>query len=248
MQAHALVECFARRFALKVNRHAMAAASWSRGVWQGLSSHNSGTRLACADFRGRAQWFTLPLVGEDRTETGRHRVSVAEAARILDTTAEAIRSRIKRGTLSSTKEGASVYVLLSPDQMALGQRPYNARTTDQSQYERDALMSEMRGRIEDLRVQLESERAAHAEARRLLAAALERIPPQLEAPQEPSESPPEPTEQPGRVGPQTPLREAPQSTWESLGEEPERAEPRSTAVEAQEGAERRSLWQRLFGG
>jgi hypothetical protein len=122
-------------------------------------------------------------VGEDRTETGRQRVSVAEAARILDTTAEAIRSRIKRGTLPSTKEGSKVYVLLSPDQTPLGQRPGDAQTTDhQTQFERDVLISEMRGRIEDLRVQLESERAAHAEARRLLAAALERIPPQLKAP------------------------------------------------------------------
>jgi ferric-dicitrate binding protein FerR (iron transport regulator) len=51
-----------------------------------------------------------------------------------------------------------------------------------------ALISEMRGRIEDLREQLQAERQAHAEARRLLAAALERIPPQLEAPESP-ESP-----------------------------------------------------------
>jgi len=49
-------------------------------------------------------------------------------------------------------------------------------------------MSEMRGRIEDLREQLEAERQAHAEARRLLAAALERIPPQIEASQEERES------------------------------------------------------------
>jgi hypothetical protein len=40
----------------------------------------------------------------------------------------------------------------------------------------------MRGRIEDLRVQLEADGAAHSEARRLLMAALERIPPQLEPP------------------------------------------------------------------
>jgi hypothetical protein len=124
----------------------------------------------------------------DQPETGRHRVSVAEAARILDTSAEAVRGRIKRGTLPSVKEGHTVYVLLSADQILLGQRPGADQTTDQSPYERDALISEMRGRIEDLRLQLEAERADHAEARRLLAAALERIPPQLEAPSEPRES------------------------------------------------------------
>jgi hypothetical protein len=185
-------------------------------------------------------------VGEDRTETGRHRVSVAEAAGILDTTAEAIRSRVKRGTLPSTKEGSKVYVLLSSDQMPLGQRPGDAQTTDQTQYERDALISEMRGRIEDLRIQLEAERAGHAEARRLLAAALERIPPQLEAPPEAPEAPETATEQPGRVGPQTPLREAPQSTWESLREEPERADTRSSGEAAQEPAQR-PWWRRMFG-
>jgi hypothetical protein len=43
------------------------------------------------------------------------RYTVAEATRILDTTAEAVRSRIKRGTLESVKDGATVYVLLSAD-------------------------------------------------------------------------------------------------------------------------------------
>ena len=63
-----------------------------------------------------------------------------------------------------------------------------------------------------------------AEARRLLAAALERIPPQLEAPQEP----------PG--GPQ------------SAGEGADRAEePRSSTGGAQEGAEPRCWWRRVFG-
>jgi hypothetical protein len=164
----------------------------------------------------------------DQPETGRHRVSVAEAARFLDTSAEAVRGRIKRGTLPSVKEGASVYVLLSADQMPLGQRPDADQTTDQSQYERDALISEMRGRIEDLRLQLESERAAHSEARRLLAAALERIPPQLEAPSEAPEAPETATPEPGRVGPQT--------TIEGPQEPTERPQ------------ERRGLWQRLFGG
>jgi hypothetical protein len=41
---------------------------------------------------------------------------VAEAARLLNTSAEAIRSRVKRGTLESIKEGKTVYVLLDTDQ------------------------------------------------------------------------------------------------------------------------------------
>ena len=72
--------------------------------------------------------------------------------------------------------------------------------------------------IDTLREQLEAERQAHAEARRLLAAALERIPPQIEAP-ESSESEAGPTTTP--------------------------TEPRGGA---QEGAQRRPWWRRVFGG
>jgi hypothetical protein len=190
----------------------------------------------------------MPLVGEDQTQTGRHRVSVGEAAGILGTTAEGVRGRIKRGTLQSVKEGRKVYVLLSADQMAAERQPAIDQTTDQAQP--DALLEalgEMRAQVRFLREQLQAEWRANEENRRLLAAALERIP-AIEAPAEPGESPETATEQPGRVGAQTPLSEAPQSTWESLGEEPEGTDTRSSGEEAQEGAERRSLWRRLFGG
>jgi len=127
-------------------------------------------------------------VGEDRTETGR-RVNVAEAARILDTTAEAVRSRIKRGTLQSVKEGAHVYVLLRPDQTPPEQGPGAHQSTDQTRP--DALLEAKDETIALLRLQLEAERQAHAEARRLLMAALERIPPQLEPPHEVARESPE---------------------------------------------------------
>jgi hypothetical protein len=108
------------------------------------------------------------------------RVTLRQAAEILGVSKEAVRKRVIRGTLRSEtgEEGRRyVYVDTGGDESATG--------------EGDALISEMRGRIEDLREQLQVERQAHAEARRLLAAALERIPPQLEAP---TETPPEPRE------------------------------------------------------
>jgi hypothetical protein len=77
--------------------------------------------------------------------------------------------------------------------------------------------------IDTLREQLEAERQAHAEARRLLMAALERIPPQIEAPQEATDAP------------------------ETVEQEPERAEPHPATGRAQEGAQRRSWWRRMFG-
>jgi hypothetical protein len=99
----------------------------------------------------------------------RRRVDLREAAEILETSVDAVRKRIQRGTLESEKADGKVYVWLDD----------GAPRSDT-----DALISEMRAHNETLREQLEVERQAHAEARRLLAAALERIPPQLEPPRE----------------------------------------------------------------
>ena len=45
------------------------------------------------------------------------RVTVREAAEILGTTVEGVRSRIKRGSLESMRVEGTVYVLLTPDQV-----------------------------------------------------------------------------------------------------------------------------------
>jgi DNA-directed RNA polymerase specialized sigma24 family protein len=42
---------------------------------------------------------------------------VQEAAEILGTTVEGVRSRIKRGSLESMRVEGTVYVLLTPDQV-----------------------------------------------------------------------------------------------------------------------------------
>jgi hypothetical protein len=101
----------------------------------------------------------------------------------------------------------------------VGGRVYVLLSADQESEQTPDHTAEL---IRTLQEQLAAERPAHAEARRLLMAALERIPPQLEAPQEAPESP------------------------ETVEDAPARAEPRSSAREAQEGAERRPWWQRLF--
>jgi hypothetical protein len=163
-------------------------------------------------------------VGDDRTETGR-RVSVAEAARILDTTAEAIRSRIKRGTLQSVKEDNTVYVLLRPDQTPPEQGPGADQSTDQTRP--DALLEAKDETIALLRLQLEAERQAHAEARRLLMAALERIPPQLEPPVD-------------RGDPQE-AREAPATAAPPSGS----VEVHPSVERSQEPAQPRSWWRRI---
>jgi hypothetical protein len=162
-------------------------------------------------------------------DMGRYRVTIQEAAERLGVKETAIRKRIERGSLQKEKgEDGRVYVFIdappTEDRDTSNDAAYDA--SHPAGY--DALISEMRGRMEDLRMQLEAERQGHAEARRLLAAALERIPPQLDAPAEtPSDAPGSPesaTPQPGRVGPQAEVG-APQ-----------------------EGAEPVPWWRRVFGG
>ena len=161
-------------------------------------------------------------MGEDRSQTSRQRVTVAQAAEILGVTVEAVRGRIKRKKLEHERHSGTVYVLLPADQMPTGRQPGDDQTTDQPQSDSTALISAKDETIATLRDQLEAERQAHAEARRLLMAALERIPPQLE---ESSER---------RFSPQT------------VEEEPERAESRPATGEAQEGV-RRPWWRKLIG-
>ena len=92
---------------------------------------------------------------------------------------------------------------------------------------RDALISEMHAHDETLREQLGAEPQAHsAEARRLLTAALERIP-AIEAPEEESVD-----------------------AAETVEQEPEESEPRSTTGGAREPVQRpqeQSWWRRVFG-
>jgi predicted ArsR family transcriptional regulator len=127
-------------------------------------------------------------VGEDRPKTSR-RVTVAEAAEILGVSVEAVRGRIKRGTLEAERTPEGVFVLLAANQ-----------STDQGAYQTVSaaeFIEEMRDRIRDLREQLASERRANEENRRIIAALTQRIP-EIEAPASPEtrESPETPSEDP----------------------------------------------------
>jgi cell division protein FtsB len=130
----------------------------------------------------------------DQGSTGRgtrQRLTVGQAAQALGLTVDAVRSRVKRGTIEHERQGGRVYVLLSADQG----RPGHDQATDQATDQGAGQAPEDRTAelIATLREQLQAERAAHSEARRLLAAALERIPSAIEAPsdsQAPPDSPP----------------------------------------------------------
>jgi hypothetical protein len=173
-------------------------------------------------------------VGEDQSQTGRQRVSVAQASEILGVTVEAVRGRIKRGTLEHERHSGTVYVLLDADQMPTGHQPGDDQTTDQLQSDSTALISAKDETIATLREQLEAERSAHAEARRLLLEALTKIPTAIEAPSETREAP-------------EPVEEDPERGW------PWSSGPPSDAPSAQEPIQRpqsgglRGLRRRLLG-
>ena len=112
---------------------------------------------------------------------------MAEAADALGLTVDAVRSRVKRGTIDHVRVGSRVYVLLGADAHP-GLDQDTAQVSDQEAGESEDRIAEL---IATLWEQLQAERQAHTEARRLLAAALERIP-AIEASLEASETADEP--------------------------------------------------------
>src|SRR5215208_2341829 len=158
--------------------------------------------------------------GADQTEP-QQRFTVAEAAEVLQLSAEAVRSRIKRGSLQSVKDGNTVYVLLDTEQA----RPTPAQTSDQTM----ALITSLQDQVAYLRAELARREDTHLEESRrkdsIIAALTQRIP-EIEAP-----ASPEP-------------RESPQTVDEAS----EGREPRSYASGAQESVQRRSWWRRIIGG
>ncbi len=164
-------------------------------------------------------------MGEGRTDEpqANQRLTVAQAAAALGITEGAVRSRIKRGTLPTTKEGGAVFVLLGG-----GTAPTNPGVpVDQSE-----LVEALREQIADLREQLAEANAANRENRRIIAGLTSRIP-ELQAA--------DPTEPPG--GPQT-------AAEASEGAEPRSAmrEAQEATERAEAGGERRPWWRRILGG
>jgi hypothetical protein len=155
-------------------------------------------------------------------EAGR-KLTVSEAAESLDISPDAVRSRIKRRTLPTVREGGRVFVALgSTDRLTDRPRP-TTRPSEDSGEER--LYQEMSDRIRYLERQVEEEREARRRADTLLARLMDRMP-EIKAPAEPS-----PDE-----------RESPEMVEE------EQARPASRpAGEAQEGVQR-PWWRRMFRG
>ena len=136
----------------------------------------------------------MSAMGNDRTPPVR-RTTVAEAAEVLGISAEAVRGRIRRGTLPVEREGRTVYVLLedTPENRTTSDQ---SRTTDDRTSDRtDALIAELQDRVRSLE-------DANRENRRIIAALTSRIP-AIEAPEEARESLETEAEEAERVEPRS---------------------------------------------
>jgi hypothetical protein len=125
----------------------------------------------------------------------------------------AVRNRLSREPLPSTKEDGMVYVQLPADMSRDADRDTYDTPDGMPPSDSDVLTSELRDRLRYVEGQLEAERQAHAEARRIIAGLVERIP-AIEAPAETPES------------------------SETVEGDPEREAPRSDAGGAQEPVQR----------
>ena len=150
-----------------------------------------------------------PTTDQPTSKTTDQRVTVADAALLLGISEDAVRSRLRRGTLRRETGGdGTVLVVLSTDRPASNQRPTDDRLTNQqndrqttaqpidghadrrggSETDRDELVEALRDDVAHLRDQLDRERDASAELRRIVAGLVQRVP-ELEAAPEPRNAP-----------------------------------------------------------
>jgi hypothetical protein len=153
------------------------------------------------------------------------RVSVAEAAVLLDLSEAAVRSRLKRGTLrkEKAKDGTVLVVLgtgASPDRPTNSTVRPNDRSSTGQPADQGDLAEALRDQVVFLRQQLEEEREANRENRRIIAGLVQRVP-ELGPAQEPRE---------GHV---------------TDSEEPNKGT--AAPSEQQETSQRRSWWRAFFG-
>jgi hypothetical protein len=180
-----------------------------------------GRDLRCWSMRSAADTST------DRLAT------VVEAADILGITPDAVRSRLRRGTLKRSPErGEDGEVLVSmpapknSDQSSDKSETVSDRSADQSATDRDAsptvaLVEALRDQVSLLTRQLDEANERDRENRRIIAGLVQRVP-ELEAPPEPRE---------GRVTASDGLQRG----------------VREDQREAENGLERRSWWRAFFG-
>lgn len=124
------------------------------------------------------------------------RYSIPDAAKVLGLTEEAVRQRVKRGTLNSIKVDGKLFVLLNSaataDTSSDHDQPVDDRSTDLSR-----LVDALENEIAHLRGQLEQANERDRENRRIIAGLVQRVP-ELEAATETRYTSETATEEPGK--------------------------------------------------
>jgi hypothetical protein len=137
-------------------------------------------------------------------------VDVGEAARELDISTDAVRKRIARGSLESSREDGRVLVWLDDGGTEAGR---------EAQVDREALVEDLREQVHYLRSILNEEREARKRADTIIAqltqanAALAARVPELEAPQEPPGAPETAAAGEGRGDVSPDQQRAPERPW-----------------------------------
>jgi hypothetical protein len=157
-------------------------------------------------------------VGERRRV--RH-IPLKEAAAELGISKDAVRQRIRRGTLRSDKGvDGRVYVYLDPSTYDV----HDDAPEERSEARDHDLVDELRDRVSYLERQVEEEREARRRADTLLARLMDRVP-ELEAPQEAADDPETVEESKDELGAERARREMAESTLrEGMAEERRRRE------------------------
>jgi hypothetical protein len=168
-------------------------------------------------------------MGEDRQACDRpppgRRVSVSEAAAVMGISVEAVRGRIKRGTIGHERDGDRVYVILDADQAATGRDQGDDQATDRPQ-----LVELLRAQVEDLRADRDAWREQARRSDYLLGSSMERTR-ELESRLRELEAGPEPRESSESTSPTDTPTEA-TGEADAGAQEPDRA----------------PWWRRIFGG
>ena len=148
----------------------------------------------------------------DTTSDRTLRLTVSEAASALGISAEAIRQRIKRGTLITEKDAeGTVLVLLDPDRTRTNDDSTTDRTTDLLLMQ--AHLDSMAEQVSYLKAVIQTRDEELRRKDHIIAALTERIP-ELEPAREPRDGPTEASEEPGGGKRATPEpEESTQRSW-----------------------------------
>lgn len=170
-------------------------------------------------------------MGEGRTDEPKtnQRRTVAQAATALGITEGAVRSRVKRGTLPTVREGGTVFVLLGGG--AGGTSEANQPPNAGEPTAQPGLVEELRDRVSSLERRLERHGDETERLHRIIAGLTQAN-----------------AEQARTIRAiEAPASQEPAEDAETVEEEPEATEPRPATGGAQESTQR-PWWRRFLGG